>query len=61
MRAEITTDGGIRAGTPTSKFPAPSKAPWRDFLPLPDGRVLAIVTDSLARDQPMTVITNAVR
>jgi Tol biopolymer transport system component/tRNA A-37 threonylcarbamoyl transferase component Bud32 len=61
MRAEVTTDGGIRAGTPTSKFPAPPKAPWRDFLPLPDGRVLAIVTDSLARDQPMTVITNAVR
>jgi Tol biopolymer transport system component len=61
MRAEITTDGGIRAGTPTTKFPAPPKAPWRDFLPLPDGRVLAIVTDSLARDQPLTVITNAVR
>jgi Tol biopolymer transport system component len=61
MRVEVTTDGGIRAGTPTSKFPAPPKAPWRDFLPLPDGRVLAIVTDSLARDQPMTVITNAVR
>ena len=61
MRAEITTDGGIRAGTPTSTFPAAPKSPWRDFLPLPDGRVLAIVTDSLARDQPMTVITNAVR
>jgi len=61
MRAELTTDGGIRAGTPTSQFPAPPKAPWRDFVPLPDGRVLAIVTDSLARDQPMTVITNAVR
>jgi Tol biopolymer transport system component len=61
MRADVTVDGGVRADKPTSAFTAPPHVPWRDFMPMPGGRVLAIVTDSLAREQPMTVITNAVR
>ncbi|MEO6238340.1 MAG: protein kinase [Vicinamibacterales bacterium] len=61
MRADATMDGGLRTTTPVSSFTAPPYIPWRDFTMAPGGRILAIAPDALARDQPITVITNAVR
>jgi hypothetical protein len=57
----VTTDGELRTATPTSSFPGPPHIPWRDFTVVPGGRILAIVPDALAREQPITVITHAVR
>ena len=61
MRADVTMDGGFRTTTPMSSFTAPPHVPWRDFTMAAGGRILAIAPDALAREQPLTVITNALR
>jgi Tol biopolymer transport system component len=61
MRADVTTHDELRTTTPVSSFAAPPHIPWRDFTVVSGGRILAIVPDALAREQPITVITHAVR
>ena len=61
MRTAVTTDGGLHAGTRVPAFARAQELPWRDFLPFPGGRFLAIVPEGLAREQLLTVITQAVR
>jgi len=61
MRTTVTFDGGVRAGAPAPAFVQMQKLAWRDFLPLPGGRLLAIVPEDATRKEPLTVITHAVR
>ena len=60
MSAAVSFDGGIRIGAPVAVSTQAPRVPWRDFLPLPDGRLLAIVPEMIGREQPMTVITHAI-
>jgi Tol biopolymer transport system component len=61
MRAEVTADKVLRAAPPVPAFVEPLKVAWRDFLPMPGGRLLAIVPEAQAQEQALTLITNAVR
>jgi Tol biopolymer transport system component len=60
MRVEVTSDPSLHASTLATAFAQPLKLPWRDFLALPGGRLLAIVPDAVAQN-PLTVVTTAVR
>jgi Tol biopolymer transport system component len=60
MRVDVSSDPSLRAGAPVAAFAEPLKLPWRDFLPMPGGRLLAIVPEA-APQHPLTVVTNAVR
>ena len=60
MRVEVTSDPLLHAGAPAPAFALPLKLPWRDFLPLSGGRLLAIVPDAVSQN-PLTVVTTAVK
>jgi hypothetical protein len=57
MRASVSSTASPQIGTPAPVFAA--KAAWRDYLALPGNRLIAIVPDRIGREQPMTVIYNA--
>ena len=61
MRAVVAPAGAPRADPPVSAFTEPPTVAWRNYVPLPGGRILAIVPNALTREQPTTVITNAVK
>jgi hypothetical protein len=46
---------------PVPVFAAARTVPWRDFVSLPGGRLLAIMPEALPREEALTLITNAVR
>jgi serine/threonine protein kinase/dipeptidyl aminopeptidase/acylaminoacyl peptidase len=54
MRVPMSAAG--QPGSPVLLFDA--HVAWRDFLVLPDGRLLAIVPDKTGRFEPLTVIVN---
>ena len=58
MRTTLTLTSSLQVGTPAPMF-ATARSAWRDYLSLPGNRILAIVPDSIGREQPMTVIYNA--
>jgi Tol biopolymer transport system component len=60
MRTTVTVDGKLEAGAPVPAFAQAPKLLWRDFLPFPGGRLLAVVQESVTRE-PLTVITHALR
>ncbi|MEX2663241.1 MAG: hypothetical protein WD227_15030, partial [Vicinamibacterales bacterium] len=57
----VTLSPAVEIGAPAVLFAAPSRFPWMDFDVTPDGRFVASVPTKLARDQPLTVILNAIR
>lgn len=60
LSAAITADGRVDKAHPLLTQP-PARA-WLGYLPAPDGqRFLAIVPDATASEQPITVVTHAVR
>ena len=61
MRADVTFDNALRTTPPVPVFAAGQTVPWRDFLSLRDGRLLAIVPEAVPREEPLTLITHAVR
>ena len=61
MRADVTFDTALHIATPVPAFAAARTVPWRDFLPLGGGRLLAVVPEALPRKEALTLITNAVR
>ena len=60
MTTPIRTSPELTVGTPVPLFPLPGRRIWKDYDPSPDGkRFLAIVTDVLGDEQPMTAVVNA--
>lgn len=58
MAVPIATSPSLRLGTPALLFELAGRRPWYGFDVAPDGRVLAIVQQSRARDQPLAVVLN---
>jgi Tol biopolymer transport system component len=54
----VRTGASIELGTPKTLFAIPGKYRWAGFDVAPDGRFLAIVPESLASEQPLTVVVN---
>ena len=55
----VRTTPSLHIGQPTKLFALPGRRSWKDFDVSPDGaRFLAIVTDVLGDEEPLTVITN---
>jgi serine/threonine protein kinase len=60
LSAAVSADGRVGKAAPMLAQP-PARA-WLDYLPAADGqRFLAIVPETLAGEQPITVVTHAVR
>jgi TolB protein len=58
----VSLDPALSVGMPATAVAEPPRLQWTDFLPMPDGkRFIAIVPESLSREQPFTVLTHAVR
>jgi serine/threonine-protein kinase len=58
MAVAVQTRPSLRLGTPAALFELPFRRPWYAFDVAPDGRVLAVVQQARARDQPLTVVLN---
>jgi serine/threonine protein kinase len=55
----VRTEPSIELGTPTTLFALPDRPAWGDFAVSPDGkRFLAVVSDVIASEQPLTVVLN---
>jgi Tol biopolymer transport system component len=58
MAVPIQTSPALRIGTPVSLFQIDVKRPWAEFDVSSTGRFLAVVTESRASQQPLTVVLN---
>jgi dipeptidyl aminopeptidase/acylaminoacyl peptidase len=58
MAVAVQTSPSLRVGTPQPLFELALRRPWYAFDVAPDGRILAIVQQARARDQPLTVVLN---
>jgi len=59
MAVGVHASPSVAIGQPTPLFALPGRRIWKDYDVAPDGkRFLAIVTDLLGDEQPMTVVTN---
>jgi Tol biopolymer transport system component len=59
LSVPVRTTSSLQIGTPTPLFEFQAGKAWPDFDVSTDGkRFLAIVPDSLARNQPLTVVSN---
>ena len=56
MAAPVRTQPSLSVGTPVPLFEM--KRPWLGFEPSSNGRVLAIVQELTATEQPQTVVLN---
>src|SRR5262249_31700270 len=62
MSVAVQTAPSLVVGAPAALFPLPGRRVWKDYDVAPDGkRLLAIVTDLLGDEQPLTVVTNVLR
>jgi hypothetical protein len=58
MMVPIETTPTLRIGTPVSLFDIDRKRPWLDFDVSPTGQFVAVVLESRASGQPLTVVVN---
>jgi Tol biopolymer transport system component len=59
MAVPVRTTPSLQVGRPTSLFGLVGGAQrWAGFEVLPDGRFLAIVSEIVASEQPLTVVLN---
>jgi Tol biopolymer transport system component len=58
MAVPIVTSPSLRIGTPTPLFDVDVRRPWLGFEVSPAGRFLAIVSETRANEQPLTVVLN---
>jgi Tol biopolymer transport system component len=59
MAVSVQASATLALGQPTPLFALPGRRIWKDFDVAPDGkRFLAIVTDRLGDELPLTVVTN---
>jgi Tol biopolymer transport system component len=56
MTVPIQTAPSLHAGTPVPLFALDSARPWLEFDVTPDGRFVAVVSESRASQQPLTVV-----
>jgi len=60
MAVPVRTTPALAVGVPAALFSLPGRRVWKDYdLSLDGTRFLAIVTDVLGDEQPMTVVLNA--
>jgi eukaryotic-like serine/threonine-protein kinase len=60
MAVPVRTSPTLAVGAPVALFQLPGRRIWKDYDVAPDGtRFLAVVTDVLGDEQPMTVVLNA--
>jgi Tol biopolymer transport system component len=58
MMVPIETTPSLRIGTPVALFDIDKKRPWLDFDVSPTGQFVAVVLESRASGQPLTVVVN---
>jgi Tol biopolymer transport system component len=59
MKVDVRTAPVLAVGTAETLFPLAGQRIWKDYDVAPDGaRFLAVVTDQLGDERPMTVVTN---
>ena len=58
MSIPIQTSPSLRAGTPVPLFEIDRKRSWSGFDVTSAGRMLAVVTETRASEQPVTVVLN---
>jgi hypothetical protein len=58
MTVPIRTSPSLRIGTPVPLFDVDARRPWLGFDVSPAGRFLAIVSETQANEQPLTVVLN---
>ena len=58
MNVPIQTNPSLRVGLPGQLFALDAKRPWFDFDVSSAGRFLAVVSETRANDQPLTVVLN---
>jgi Tol biopolymer transport system component len=58
MMVPIETTPSLRIGAPVALFDIDKKRPWLDFDVSPTGQFVAVVLESRASGQPLTVVVN---